>query len=143
MAPWIFLLFIGLLDFGFYAYSAIATANAARVAALYTSSQSSASADAAGACYLAVEEMRMMNNVVSAATPCPTCSGDTCSSGPVTVRVRSFQDATCPDYVAGMLDPPTCSQVAITYQGDQMIPIPGLMGKFSLTRVVLARVKPN
>src|SRR6476646_3701085 len=37
MAPWLFLFFIAIFDFGFYAYAGIVTANAARVAALHTS----------------------------------------------------------------------------------------------------------
>ncbi|HEY3376701.1 MAG TPA: TadE family protein, partial [Armatimonadota bacterium] len=34
MAPWIVFLFIGIFDFGFYAYAAICTQNAARAVAL-------------------------------------------------------------------------------------------------------------
>src|SRR2546428_1434750 len=37
MAPWIFFLFMGTLDFGFYSYAIIATQNAARVAVIQTS----------------------------------------------------------------------------------------------------------
>src|SRR5947207_14797502 len=37
MAPWIFFLFMGTLDFGFYSYAIIATQNAARVAVMQTS----------------------------------------------------------------------------------------------------------
>ncbi len=31
LAPWIFFLFVGIFDFGFYAYAAICTQNAARI----------------------------------------------------------------------------------------------------------------
>lgn len=138
LSPWIFFLFIGILDFGFYAYTAIATANAARVAAMYTSSRPAASADAAGACHLAVEELRTMPNVGPAVTvPCPSCSGNTCSSGPVSVQVTTNTGANCPD-LAG-----DCTTVAVSYTGPQMIPIPGLTGRLNLTRVVTARVVPE
>ena len=34
LSPWIFFLFVGIFDFGFYAYAAICTQNAARAVAL-------------------------------------------------------------------------------------------------------------
>ena len=47
--PWLFFLFFGVLDAGFYAYAFISTASAARVAALYTSSSSTRAAEASTA----------------------------------------------------------------------------------------------
>src|SRR5260370_28240415 len=70
MAPWIFFLFIGIFDVGFYAYAGIVTANAARVAALYTSSSVGAAGDSAGACAYALEEMRSLPNVGNSMTTC-------------------------------------------------------------------------
>ena len=48
MAPWIFFLFMGTLDFGFYAYAIIATQNAARVAVMQTSLNSTTAANSTG-----------------------------------------------------------------------------------------------
>ena len=42
-------MFIGVLDFGFYAYSMISVQSAARVAALYTASSKNTAGDNAGA----------------------------------------------------------------------------------------------
>ena len=41
MAPWIFFLFIGIFDLGFYCYSAVCTENAARAVAIAYSSSGS------------------------------------------------------------------------------------------------------
>ena len=38
LAPWIFFLFVGIFDLGFYAYGIICTQNAARAAATQTAS---------------------------------------------------------------------------------------------------------
>ena len=45
MAPWIFFLFVGVLDFGFYAYSFISVENAARAAVLLTSQSKEAAGE--------------------------------------------------------------------------------------------------
>ncbi len=37
MMPWLLFLFVGVFDFGFYAYALIATQNAARAAAVHNS----------------------------------------------------------------------------------------------------------
>lgn len=58
LAPWIFFLFVGVLDFGFYAYSFISTENAARAAALYTSQSKTAASDQADACTLVLAELK-------------------------------------------------------------------------------------
>ena len=43
MMPWIAFLFVGIFDFGFYSYAAIATQNAARAVALQSASGSAIS----------------------------------------------------------------------------------------------------
>ena len=53
MAPWIFFLFMGTLDFGFYAYAIIATQSAARVAVMQTSQNSTTAANSTLACQYA------------------------------------------------------------------------------------------
>src|SRR5947209_1647925 len=60
--PLLFFLFIGAFDMGFLCYALIATENAARVAALYTSSTITTAADASGACGYAKSELAKMPN---------------------------------------------------------------------------------
>src|SRR5258708_34352980 len=60
MAPWIFFLFLGVIDLGFYWYAAIATENAARVGAFYASQSSSALADTATVCAYALQEAKAL-----------------------------------------------------------------------------------
>src|SRR6185369_6917536 len=62
MLPWIYFLFAGAFDMGFYSHSLIAATNAARAAALYTSSNPGAVDDAAGACAYARTELHGMAN---------------------------------------------------------------------------------
>lgn len=123
MAPWIFLLFMGVLDFGFYVYAAISTEHAARVAALYTSSSSSNANDNTTACYYALQALRDLPNVPSTLT--------TCTSLPVIVTAAPV---TGPDGAAA-------SQVSVTYQTLPLFPIPGLMGQMTITRTAQMRVK--
>src|ERR1700692_4984233 len=63
LAPFIFFLFAGVLDMGFYSYALISTENAARVAAMYNSTGTSTAADSAGACTYALAELNSMSNV--------------------------------------------------------------------------------
>ncbi len=122
LAPWVFFLFIGVLDFGFYAYSIISTQNAARVAALYTSASSYSSANRDMACIYAKGEMRALPNVDMASN---------CRSGNLIVDAQE---------VSGP-DGSRASQVSVTYQTIPMIPIPGLAGQMTITRIAVMRVK--
>ena len=125
MAPWIFFLFVGVLDFGFYAYAAIATQNAARVGAMYTSSSSTLAADATGACSYVLEELRQLPNIRNSVT--------TCAALPVVVTAQLLSPG---------VDGADASRVSVTYQTIPMIPIPGVMtGRFTLTRNVEMRIK--
>src|SRR5579859_6278481 len=63
LAPWIFFLFIGAVDLGFYNYAIISTENAARVAVEYTSATSAKATDKAGACTYVLAELNSMSNV--------------------------------------------------------------------------------
>lgn len=123
MSPWIFLLFIGIFDFGFYAYAGIATANAARVAALYTSYDISTATDSAGACSYALEELRKLPN---------TRTLTNCSALPVTVTAEIWN-------VAG--EPST--RVTVTYRTVPLIPIPGFAPTATITRRAIMRVNPS
>src|SRR5437016_6104054 len=115
MAPWIFFLFMGTLDFGFYAYAIIAVQNAARVAVMQTSLNSTTAANSTLACQYALTELNTLPNAGSLST---------CGGLPVVVNATAVVDS----------DGANASQVAVTYQTINMIPIPGLAGSLTLTR---------
>src|SRR5262249_14921791 len=72
MMPLIFFLFMAILDFGFYAYTAISVENAARVAALYaTTSGPGGVTDSGTACQYVLQELRNAANVSTTVTSCP------------------------------------------------------------------------
>ncbi len=122
IAPWLLFLFSGVFDMGFYEYCLICTENAARVAALYTSSGSGYASDSTGACSYALSEMNMIPNV----------NGLTgCSAAPLIVTASS---------VTGV-DGNPASSVSVTYTTSQLIPIPGLTGKTTVTRTAQMRIK--
>ncbi len=130
MVPWIVFLFVGVLDFGFYAYAAICTQNAARVAALQMSTNQYVVGNSAYACTLVLPEMSQLPNTANLAT-CASSASAVSSTQPVAVVASS---------VTG-LDGNPASQVAVTYQTVPMIPIPGLLtGQMTLTRVATMRV---
>ena len=122
MAPWIFFLFMGTLDFGFYAYAIIAAQSAARVAVMQTSQNSTTAANSTLACQYALTELNRMPN---------TSTLSTCAALPVIVNATSVVDA----------DGANSSRVAVTYQSINMIPIPGLAGSLTLTRTAQMRLK--
>jgi Flp pilus assembly protein TadG len=121
LAPWIFFLFIGAVDLGFYNYAIISTENAARVAVEYTSASTSKATDSTGACPYVLAELNSMSNVQGLST---------CTSLPVTVTATK---------VAGP-DGAQASQVSVTYQTILMFPIPGLAGQFTITRIAEMRL---
>ncbi|HXI40297.1 MAG TPA: TadE/TadG family type IV pilus assembly protein [Bryobacteraceae bacterium] len=122
MAPWIFFLFVGTLDLGFYSYAVIATQNAARVAAAQTSATPTTAIDNTLACNFALTELNVLPN---------TRSLTTCAALPVIVNATSFVDA----------DGATATRVDVTYQTINMIPIPGLTGRLSITRNAQMRLR--
>lgn len=121
--PWLLLLFLGVFDFGFYAYAAITTAHAARVAALYTSSSPSNAADTTGACYYALQALQDLPNVGSGVTGCTAL--------PVQVTATAVSGA----------DGAPASSVTVIYQTVPLFPIPGLMGQMTITRTAQMRVQ--
>jgi Flp pilus assembly protein TadG len=125
MAPWIFFLLVGVLDLGFYCYAAIATENAARIAAEYSTSSPATAGDSAGACTYALQEMLMLPRITSSMN---------CQSLPFVVTVTPV---TGPDGTPA-------SSASATYQTMPMIPIPGILqGQLTLTRTVEMKVKSN
>jgi Flp pilus assembly protein TadG len=122
MAPWIFFLFVGTLDLGFYSYAVIAAQNAARVAAAQTSATPTTATDNTLACNFALTELNVLPNTRSLVT---------CDALPVIVNATSFVDA----------DGATATRVDVTYQTINMIPIPGLTGRLSITRNAQMRLR--
>lgn len=122
MMPWIYFLFAGALDMGFYAHALIATTNAARAAALYTSSAPGAADDSAGACDYARPELYGMSNA-------RTLTG--CGAQPLQVTAEAING----------IDGAPASRVTVVYQTPQLIPLPKLPGKLTITKVAEMRVK--
>ena len=125
MAPWIFLLFVGVLDFGFYAYALISTQNAARVAALHNSISKEAASDPdSSGCAMAQTELKW-------AAYGRTLS---CSGSPLSVNSQLVTGA----------DGNDAAQVTVTYQTMLMIPIPGVLSsQLTINRTAQTRVNPR
>lgn len=122
LSPWIIFLFVGLFDWGFYAYSLITLETAARSAAVWNSTHSTP-ADVDAACKIVTDEMQTLVNM----TGVNTCGG----SSAVSVTA---QQVTGPD--SG-----NAAQVAVTYTTPALVPIPGLLAKqFTITRVVTMKI---
>jgi Flp pilus assembly protein TadG len=131
MAPWIFFLFVGVFDFGFYAYAAICTQNAARAVALAQAETSTASLTP---CNVALGELRMLPNIGNNPTAC--------TSGIVTVSTQTLTNTTTPACADCGNDASASSiRAAVTYTTVPLVPIPGVLtGQLSLTRVAEMRV---
>jgi len=122
LLPWIVFLFAGLFDVGFCAYSLIATENAARVAAEYTSQGSTTASDQSGACSYALSELSAL----------PGASGlASCGANPVIVTASQ---------VTGPDGSPATS-VSVTYQTILLIPIPGFPSRYTITRTAQMRLQ--
>jgi hypothetical protein len=119
MFPWIVVTFMGVLDFGYSAYSLIATENAARVAATYgAASATNASNISSTACTYAAEQFAY------APTPVTACGTDL-SVSTSTPSVGSMQTV----------------QVSVTYT-VKLLAIPGLIpGSFAITRTARMPVR--
>ena len=124
LAPWLFFLFIGVLDAGFYSYALISVESATRVAALYTSSATANAGDTSGACSYVLDELRPISNVGSSTT--------TCTALPVIVSATAVNGP----------DGSSASRVSVTYRTVSLVPIPALLPKqLTFTRSVTMRVK--
>ncbi len=123
--PWIFFFFIGAVDWGFFAYALVSVENAARVAAMYTSTSSATVADSSGACTIVLNEMKTLPNIGTTVT---SCGG----TNPISV---SATQVTGPDGSAA-------SKVTVTYTSLNLVPIPGLLQKgFTWNRSVTIRLR--
>lgn len=122
LSPWVFLLFIGALDWGFYGYALISLQAAARSAVLYTATNSGTATNSTMACSIVLGELRKLPNMTSTSA---------CTSNPV-VTATTY---TGPDSAAA-------AQVSIQYQTISMIPIPGLLARqFTITRIAKMRIR--
>ena len=120
LSPWIIFLFIGVLDFGFYAYSLITLQTATRAAVVWNANHNTP-ADSGTACTIVTNEMQSL----------PNMSGVTTCGGIVSV---SASQVTGPDTE-------NAAQVSVTYTTPQMIPIPGLLAKqFTITRIATMKL---
>jgi hypothetical protein len=117
-APWFFFLGIGAVDWGFYSYSLITVEAAARAAALYTSA-----ADSAGACTIALGQLRQLPNVGS--------SLQNCNASPLQVTAEQVVGA----------DQAAASRVTIIYRTIPLIPLPAFAsGQVTINRAVEMKI---
>ena len=151
LMPWIFFLFVGILDFGFFGYALLSSENAARSAAMLTA-QDTSSQSQTSACSAVKNEFAWMPNnsnwtgansgftcgatplIVVQATLCGTstpatitCGGTILKADGTTQAVANARPTTpaCADCVT---DPTSSSsRVDVSYQSIIMIPIPGVL----------------
>lgn len=136
MAPWIFLLFIAVFDFGFYAYALITTENAVRVGALTAADSWGSANSSAGVCYQVVEEMRTVPNVTGVTCG---CAGSSCAAGPIQLTVDAIEGAGCPEGT----DTARCVRVTLRYRTLSLIPLPFLQKQWNYQRAAWATVKAD
>ena len=123
LSPWVFFLFIGVLDWGFYGYALISMQAAAHSAVLFTSASPGAASDLTNACNIVVGELRTLPNIGTAPNDC--------SSNPVVTTTA----ITGPDLAPA-------ARISVRYQSISLIPIPGLLAKqFTFNRVVIMRIR--
>ena len=121
--PWYIFLFVGALDMGFYAHALISVQSAARVAALYTSTNTATQADATTACTLVLSELKVAANLRGVTS---------CAALPVIVTATGVTGA----------DGQAASQVSVQYQTLGLIPIPGLLSnQFTFGAVTQMRLR--
>ncbi len=122
--PFLIFLFVGAYDWGFFSYALIVTQDAARGAALYTSTSATTSTDSAGACNYVLANFSAVPNIGTTVT--------SCAATPLIVTASQI---TGPDGKAA-------ASVTVTYTCMQMIPIPGLLeGRPTISRTVQMKVR--
>ena len=133
LAPWMFFLFVGVLDLGFYAYAFISTENAARAAVMLTSKSKIAATDQIDACALVRSEMAW---AAYGRTLPAACDAAPLVVTATLVSVTEFQGP-----------PPILSdaaQVEVKYTTITMIPIPGILKNlFVLDRKWQMKIDPT
>jgi Flp pilus assembly protein TadG len=151
LAPWIFFLFVGVFDMGFYSYAIICTENAARAAAIQTAANPNAQTDPI-ACNAVWKEMSFLPNVASispqSCTQLPlkvvrrtVCTQASVAPNSITCEppVAPLSQATCAD--CGSDATAASTQVAVTYQSGIFVPIPGIVtNQLTITRIAEMRI---
>ena len=118
LCPWVFFIFVGAFDVGFYVNALISTENAVRAAGLYYAASPKAAADKAKSCYYALEILRTQANVRN--------QGKACASSPAAVNQSTPVGLTVSSISSGP-DGQPATAVTITYQTIPLIPIPLLI----------------
>jgi Flp pilus assembly protein TadG len=128
LMPWYIFLFVGAFDFGFYAYSLIATANAARIGAMYCAASSSTCSSITTTCTnYVIPQLSGLPNVGTTVT--------TCAASPVTLTITYPTASTCPDGNA-------CTTVQVVYVTPSLFPIPGMFpGQLTITKAITMRLQ--
>lgn len=119
VAPWIFFAFVGVIDFGFYAYWLMTVTNASRTAAHVASELGSAQAQA---CNEVLNEMRGVIGWAGAST--------TCDASPLIVTVTPLDETTTP----ASADASQSVLVSVTWETTPLIPVPGILQGFTIRR---------
>jgi len=150
LAPWIFFLFVGVFDFGFYAYGIICTQNAARAAATQTASSVGVQSVSI-ACDAAWNELRGLPNIAGITKDCTKLPVivtqktlcDSTKVQPSTLAPSCVSGSSCAD--CGSTSDPNShsasSQVSVQYQSIPLVPIPGILtGQTTITRIMEMRI---
>jgi len=135
LAPWIFFLFVGVFDLGFYLYAASCTQNAARIGAIQTATNPALSTSQlqAMACNAALLEMVQVPN---------THTASSCNALPLIVTQQTLNNSTTPACADCGIDATGVSSlVTVTYRSGLFVPIPGLItNQMNLTRTSETRM---
>ena len=136
--PWVFFLLIGAVDAGFILYALVTVENAARSAALYASSSTVNSTNAAVACGTYVMPALQYLGNVSGGTNCTTGSLTVSAAAPVALTLTTLTTAlTIPDGTAV-----PAVKVTVWYLTPLMAPIPGAFaGQTTIRRSVTMRIQ--
>jgi hypothetical protein len=159
MAPWIFFLFIGITDLGFYAYAAICTQNAARAAAVRTAADGFSQTQPL-ACTAALNELYWLPNMrvllpneqaltsatcvskgasITPTNPVAVAQSTLCAQGTVKPATIVCTAPGCAD--CGADTAAASSLITVTYQSGLMVPIPGILtNQLHLTRTAEMRI---
>jgi Flp pilus assembly protein TadG len=125
MMPWLLFLFVGVFDFGFYAYALIATQNAARAVAIHNSISKTAATDKDGSgCQIAIFELK---------TAAYGRAINGCGGNPLQVTSTLMQDSNGNDM----------ANVVVEYWTPSLFPMPGLKYFPSITRTAQMMVNPS
>ena len=134
IAPLLFPLILVVFDFGLYAYAFISVQNAARVAVLRNSGGIDSASDQAGACTMALEELRGMPNIGASFS-------SSCGGAPVSVTaVLLCPTTTQCSGASASIDSHPAAMVTVTYSVPDLFRFP-LIAPQSITRSSQMRMR--